>query len=166
MMPKFDISTFCQIIQDYKITSILIVPPILLALLKDPVVKNYDLSSLKSCGCAAAPLSKGLTEEFTKKFNVPIIQGYGLTEASPATHVIKSSNVVPGSIGQLIPNLECKVISETGEELGYNQPGELCVRGPNIMKGYLNNKDATDACIDSEGWFHTGDVVRVDESGE
>ncbi|CAB5369665.1 unnamed protein product [Rhizophagus irregularis] len=94
-----------------------------------------------------------------------IVAGYGLTEASPATHLAKIDNIVPGSVGKLISNLESKILSEDGKELGVDQPGELCVRGPNIMKGYLNNKEATDACIDGEGWLHTGDIVTVDKFG-
>ncbi|CAB4392602.1 acetyl-CoA synthetase-like protein [Rhizophagus irregularis] len=165
VIPKYELSTFCRIIQDYSVNRITVVPPIILSLVKDPIVKNYDLSSLLVCLCAAAPLSKELSDEFTKIYNVPIIQGYGLTEASPATHLAKIDNIVPGSVGKLISNLESKILSEDGKELGVDQPGELCVRGPNIMKGYLNNKEATDACIDGEGWLHTGDIVTVDKFG-
>ncbi|UZO21568.1 uncharacterized protein OCT59_013955 [Rhizophagus irregularis] len=96
---------------------------------------------------------------------VPIRQSYGATEYS-FTHFVKYAENIPiESIGKPIPNVECKIISEKGKELGYKQEGELCVRGPNIMKGYLNNKEATDACIDNEGWFHTGDIAKVDEFG-
>ncbi|GBC08858.1 hypothetical protein RclHR1_08430007 [Rhizophagus clarus] len=165
VIPKFNLSTFCRIIQDYRVNRITVVPPIVLSLVKDPIVKNYDLSSLRVCVCGAAPLSKELSSEFTKMYNIPIKQGYGLTETSPATHSTKIDNIIPGSIGKPLPNIECKIISEDGEELGVDQPGELCVRGPNIMKGYLNNKEATDSCIDSEGWFHTGDIATVDKSG-
>ncbi|PKC72363.1 acetyl-CoA synthetase-like protein [Rhizophagus irregularis] len=96
---------------------------------------------------------------------VPIRQSYGATEYS-FTHFVKYAENIPiESIGKPIPNVECKIISEKGKELGYNQEGELCVRGPNVMKGYLNNKEATDAYIDNEGWFHTGDIAKVDEFG-
>lgn len=166
IIPKYELSAFCRIIQDYRVNKITVVPPIILSLVKDPIVKNYDLSSLQLCLCSAAPLSKELSNEFTKIYNVPIKQGYGLTEASPATHLTKTDNIVPGSIGKLISNMECKILSEDGKELGVDQHGELCVRGPNIMKGYLNNKEATDACIDGKGWLHTGDIVTVDKFGE
>jgi 4-coumarate--CoA ligase len=164
-MPKYDLSTFCKIIQDYKVDTIQVVPPIVLSLVKNPIARKYDLSSLRACGCAAASLSKEIVDKFVEMYNVPITQGYGLTEASPATHLSRINDSIPGSVGKLIPNVECKILSEKGEELGYDQPGELCVRGPNIMKGYLNNKEATDTCIDSEGWLHTGDVLYVDKSG-
>ncbi len=166
IMPKFDLTTFCKIIQDYKVNSIPIVPPIVLSLVKSPIAKQYDLSSLKLCVSGAAPLSEAIIDEFTKTFKIPVKQAYGLTETSPATHIVNTNDIVPGSIGRIIPNVECKIVSENGEELGYDQPGELYVRGPNVMKGYLNNKEATDACIDREGWFHTGDVAIVDKSGE
>jgi 4-coumarate--CoA ligase len=166
IIPKYELSTFCKIIQNYRVNNITVVPPIILSLVKDPTIKNYDLSSLRLCLSSAAPLSRDLSDEFTRIYNIPVKQGYGLTEASPATHLTKTDNIVPGSIGKLIPNIECKIISEDGEELGVDQLGELCVRGPNIMKGYLNNKEATDACIDNEGWLHTGDIVTVDKSGE
>ncbi|CAG8448074.1 925_t:CDS:2 [Funneliformis caledonium] len=164
VMPKFDLTTFCRLIQDYKVNTIPIVPPIIVLLVKNPIARKYDLSSLKFCLSGAAPLSKELAEEFTKIFNIPIKQGYGLTE-TPVTHISKTDLVVPGSVGRLVSNMECKFLSEKGEELGYNQPGELCIRGPTVMKGYLNNKAATNACIDPEGWFHTGDIAMINELG-
>jgi acyl-CoA synthetase (AMP-forming)/AMP-acid ligase II len=169
MMPYFDFNLpeFCKIIQEYQVNVIHIIPSIALSLVNNPISRNYDLSSLRSCISAAAPLSKDLAVNFNKKFNLPIKQYFGTTETS-LTHLVRDADnsVPPESIGKLIPNVECKIISEEGKEVGYNQPGELCIRGPNIMKGYLNNKEATDACIDSEGWFYTGDVAKVDEFGE
>jgi 4-coumarate--CoA ligase len=162
---EFDLPTFCKTIQDYKVNVIHIVPSIAMSLVKNPISGNYDLSSLRSCISSAAPLSKELAETFAKKF-VPIRQAYGTTEFL-STHFVKYADNIPvESIGKLIPNVECKIISKEGKELGYNQEGELCVRGASVMKGYLNNKEATDACIDSEGWFHTGDIAKVDEFGE
>ena len=102
-----------------------------------------------------------MAKQFTERFKVPINQAYGLTEASILTHF--SDGNIPGSIGKPVLNVECKMINEKGKECRY---GELCIRGPNIMKGYLNNKKATDACIDSDGWFHTGDLATVDKYGE
>ncbi|CAI2174849.1 6743_t:CDS:2 [Funneliformis geosporum] len=164
IMPKFDLTTFCRIIQEYKINAIPVVPPIIVLLVKHPIARKYDLSSLNICLSGAAPLSKELAEEFNKMYNIQIKQGYGLTE-SPITHVSATDLVIHGSVGRLLPNMECKILSQGGEELGYNQPGELCIRGPTVMKSYLNNKAATDACIDPEGWLHTGDIATVDETG-
>jgi len=89
-----------------------------------------------------------------------------LTETSPTTHILPFDNWrVFGSIGQLIPNLEAKIVDEEGRELDVGQDGELCLRGPNIMKGYLNNPEATKKTIDTEGFFHTGDIAHVNEEG-
>jgi 4-coumarate--CoA ligase len=167
MIPDFRLPQFCKIIQDHKVSVLTIAPPMVSSLLRDPNTKQYDLSSLQLCIIAASPLSNALAEEFTKKFHVRINQGCGLTEASPVTHYVKTSNeIVTGSIGRPIPNIECKVVSKNGEELEYNKPGELYIRGPNVMKGYLNNQEATDACIDNEGWLRTGDLATVDNDGE
>jgi acyl-CoA synthetase (AMP-forming)/AMP-acid ligase II len=148
---------FCKLIQDYKVNVIPIVPPIVLSLVNNynnPNCSQYDLSSLQFCLISASPLSEELAENFTYMFNVPIRQCYGLTETTTT-----------GSIGKILPNIECKIIDEKGEELEYNQPGELCIRCPYIMKGYLNDKEGTNKCIDSEGWLRTGDLATVDKSG-
>ncbi|POG80767.1 hypothetical protein GLOIN_2v1512565 [Rhizophagus irregularis DAOM 181602=DAOM 197198] len=139
---EFDLPTFCKTIQDYKVNVIHFIPSIAMSLVKDPISRKYDLSSLRSCISSAAPLSKELADSFARMF-VPIRQSYGATEYS-FTHFVKYAENIPiESIGKPIPNVE--------------------FRGPNVMKGYLNNKEATDACIDNEGWFHTGDIAKVDE---
>ncbi|CAB4394608.1 unnamed protein product [Rhizophagus irregularis] len=165
---EFELESFCRIIQHYKVNIAPIVPPIILLLVnKISLIKErkYDLSSLKLIISSAAPLSGDLCKEFVETYNVPIKQAYGLTETSPFATAMKTHEIVDGSIGVLIPNMECKVISEDNKELGYNKSGEFCFRGPNIMKGYLNNKEATKACIDSDRWFHTGDFGYVDPQG-
>ncbi|CAB5348745.1 unnamed protein product [Rhizophagus irregularis] len=165
VISKFDFEPFCRIIQDYKVTITHIVPPIILALVKNPKAKEYDFSSLQLVISGAAPLSKELSESFYKEHKIKIKQGYGLTETSPVALLGYTNDSTPGCCGILLPNLECKLINEDGQEVGYNTPGELCLRGPNIMKGYLNNKQATDESIDKDGFFHTGDIVKVDENG-
>ncbi|CAG8605429.1 3264_t:CDS:10 [Paraglomus occultum] len=161
ILPKFDLTLFCTTIQKYKVNLAHVVPPIVLLLTKDPTARTFDFSSMQVFTCAAAPLGESLTKEFYDLYKVPVKQGYGLTETSPLTHIDITSNPTFGSVGNLIPNLEAKIISEDGKELGYHEHGELCVRGPNVMKGYWKNKEATDACFDSEGFFHTGDVATV-----
>lgn len=167
-MPRFDFEQFLEAIQKYRVTLSHIVPPIVLKLAKDPALDKYDLSSLKVIFSGAAPLGAELSVECMKRIHCGIRQGYGMTETSPVTH---SSPADPkqmrhGSVGPAAPNTECKLIDPaTGAEMDINQEGEVCVRGPQIMKGYLNNPEATASTIDSEGWLHTGDIGYADEAG-
>ncbi|RIB11913.1 hypothetical protein C2G38_2132530 [Gigaspora rosea] len=144
IIPKFDIKNFCYCIQKYKISYVHVVPPIVVALAKYPDIKYYDISSLRMILSAAAPLGKESSEEFYKILQIPIKQGYG-------------------SVGGLLPNVEAKIVPVEGLELGPNE-GEICVRGPNLMKGYLNNDEATKASFDEDGFFYTGDIARVDDN--
>jgi acyl-CoA synthetase (AMP-forming)/AMP-acid ligase II len=167
-MPRFDLEQFLQIIQDYGITRAHLVPPIVLGLAKHPVVERYDLSSLKAIVSAAAPLGEDLAHACAQRLGCIVKQGYGLTETSPVTHVNPDdpSKIKVGSVGNIIRNTECKIIdTETGEELGVDQEGEVLIRGPQVMKGYLNNPQATAETIDDEGWLRTGDVGYVDGDG-
>ena len=166
--PRFDLEQFLAMIEKYRVTLSHIVPPIVLKMAKDPIVDNYDLTSLKMIFSGAAPLGPELTRECMQRIKCGIRQGYGMTETSPVTH---SSPPDPakmklGSVGPPAPNTECKLVDPaTGEELGPNQEGEVCVRGPQNMKGYLNNPGATARTIDKDGWLHTGDIGYADEGG-
>ena len=168
MTPRFDLEQFLQLIQKYRVTLSHIVPPIVLKLAKDPLVDKYDLSSLKMIFSGAAPLGEDLSRECMQRIGCGIRQGYGMTETSPVTH---SSPADPakmrlGSVGTAAPNTEVKVVDpESGAELGPNQVGEICVRGPQIMKGYLNNPEATARTIDAAKWLHTGDIGYADQDG-
>jgi acyl-CoA synthetase (AMP-forming)/AMP-acid ligase II len=167
-MPRFDLEQFLSAIQKYRVTLSHIVPPIVLKLAKEPIVNNYDLTSLKVIFSGAAPLGPELTKECMQRIGCSIRQGYGMTETSPVTH---SSPADPtkaklGSVGPPAPNTECKLADPaSGAELGPNAEGELCVRGPQNMKGYLNNPEATARTIDADGWLHTGDIGYADEDG-
>jgi len=167
-MPRFDLEQFLKLVQSYGVTMAHIVPPIVLALSNSPLVDEYDLSKLHTLFCGAAPLGEALTKICMERLNCKIRQGYGMTETSPVTHSSPSSpnNVKFGSVGVLAPNTECKIVClETGVAQPARTEGEICVRGPQIMKGYLNRPEATAHTIDAEGWLHTGDVGFVDEDG-
>jgi acyl-CoA synthetase (AMP-forming)/AMP-acid ligase II len=168
-LPRFSLEQFLQTMQDYRVTRAHLLPPILLALAKQAIVGRYDLSSLKVIYTGAAPQDENCAWECEKRLKCLDKQGYGMTEAGPL--VLYNADENPetrrlNSVGFLPPNSEGKIISGgTGAELGVNQPGELCVRGPHLMQGYLNQPEETAQTIDDEGWLHTGDMAHVDQHG-
>jgi acyl-CoA synthetase (AMP-forming)/AMP-acid ligase II len=167
-MPRFELEQCLQIMQTYKVTFANVVPPLVLALAKSPAVDKYDLSRLHTLISGAAPLSEALASAAAGRLRCRVVQGYGLTETSPVTHVTRldGGTVKLGGIGPPVPNTEAKVVDvTTGAELGPREEGEICVRGPQVMKGYLNQPDATRAMIDGDGWLHTGDIGYADEDG-
>ena len=168
MMPRFDLAQFLSLIQKYRVTLSHIVPPIVLKLAKDPLIDDYDLSSLKTIFSGAAPLGAELSRECMARIGCGIRQGYGMTETSPVTHSspADAAKMKLGSVGPPAPNTACKLVDPaTGEELGPNEEGEVCVRGPQVMKGYLNNPQATARTIDADNWLHTGDIGYADDDG-
>jgi acyl-CoA synthetase (AMP-forming)/AMP-acid ligase II len=175
-LPRFDLEQFLRTIQEQKITRAFVAPPIVLALAKHPMVDQYDLSSLRSILSGAAPLDEALGLACQNRLgnDVQVAQGYGMTELSPVSHTSPDPGCEPagagptpkGSIGYAVPNTECRLIDlATGTDASTGQPGELWVRGPQVMAGYLNNSGATAETLDGEGWLHTGDVAVVDEHG-
>jgi acyl-CoA synthetase (AMP-forming)/AMP-acid ligase II len=166
-MPRFELEQCLQLLQKYRVTFANVVPPIVLALAKSPVVEKYDLSALRTLFSGAAPLGAQVAEAARDRLGVRVVQGYGLTETSPVTHATRSNaDQKLAGIGPPIPNTEAKVVEvATGAELGVNQEGEICIRGPQVMKGYLNRPEATAAMIDPEGWLHTGDIGYADADG-
>ncbi len=172
-MPRFDLEEFLQLIEKHKISYAHLVPPIILALAKHPMIDKYPPKSLRYVFSGAAPLGGEVAQECRDRLaafgaDLTVTQGYGMTELSPVSHMNPDTPDVidAASIGPAIPNVECKFVDiETGAELGENETGELWVRGPNRMIGYLNNAEATAHTIDDDGWLHTGDVGYVDDKG-
>ncbi len=164
-MPRFDMEQALGLIQEHKVTQFYAVPPIVLGLAKHPAVDNYDLSSMRKIFCGAAPLGGDLAEEAAARVGCPVVQGYGMTELSPISHATAGEDSKPGSNGVTVPNTECRIVDPMGEDQGPDGEGELWVKGPQVMRGYLNNDEATAATIDSDGWLHTGDVARIDADG-
>lgn len=167
VMVKYDLETWCSLIQDQKITVSYLVPPILLQLAKHPLVDRYDLTSLRMLSSGAAPLTNELIEAVYKRLKVPVKQGYGLSETSPATHVQlwEDWHRTMGSVGRLLPNQTAKYMSPEGTELPVGETGELWIKGPNIFLGYLNNPEGTLNALTEDGYFRTGDVGRQDSEG-
>ncbi len=165
-LPRFDLEQALSIIQDRKITRFFVVPPIVLALAKHPLVDQYDLSSLKQVFSAAAPLGAELEAAAAARIDCSVVQGYGMTELSPVSHISIPGRSKPGTVGLTTPNTEIRIVDpQTGEDQDVDRVGELWVRGPQVMKGYLNNQSATEITIDPEGWLKTGDIAFIDSEG-
>ncbi|MEU6416714.1 4-coumarate--CoA ligase family protein [Streptomyces spiralis] len=171
VLPRFDLETFLAAIETHRITGLYVAPPIVLALAKHPAVARYDLSSLTYVISAAAPLDATLARACSKRLRLPPIgQAYGMTELSPGTHVVpldRLHDAPAGTVGRLIAGTEMRIVSldDPDKDLGTGESGEILIRGPQIMKGYLGRPDATAQLIDTDGWLHTGDVGHVDEDG-
>ncbi len=165
-MPRFDLEMFLRLHQDYGITRSFVAPPIVVALAKHPLVDSFDLSALEQVFSGAAPLSAELALEAGKRLGCEVVQGYGMTELSPVSHLTPPGHFKPGSVGVTAPNTELRIVHPaSGEDLGPDENGELWVRGPQVMKGYLNNPEATALTLDDDGWLHTGDIGYVDGDG-
>ncbi|OAD70167.1 hypothetical protein PHYBLDRAFT_115569 [Phycomyces blakesleeanus NRRL 1555(-)] len=161
VMGKYDVEVFCRLVQKHKITIANIVPPVAVHLAKHPAVKNYDLSSLRIIGCGAAPLSREHIDALHKRIPVHVRQGYGMTETTAGCIY-----QIIGSTGVLLSNMEAKLIDEDCNginKLGPDEAGELVIRGPQIMKGYLNNTIANSETFLEDGWMRTGDIAKYDQ---
>lgn len=174
IMPKFDLPNFLQLIQNQKCSCVFIAPPIAVALTKVPLVKQFDLSSIRLIVSGAAPMDEALGAALVEQIPCHLLQGFGMTELSPVSHVtpLNSPHVPYGSIGVAVPNVSFKVVDPvTGIEVekvpnGRTTAGEMLVHSPSRMLGYLNNQAATDATITADGFLHTGDIVEVGPHGE
>jgi 4-coumarate--CoA ligase len=165
-MPRFDMVEALQAVQELKITRFFAVPPIILGLAKAPIVDDYDTSSVRQIFSGAAPLGAELAAEAGARLGCEVVQGFGMTELSPVSHCTVEGDYRPGTSGVTISNTESRIVDpDTGEDQGVGERGELWVRGPQVMTGYLNNPQATAETIDADGWLHTGDIAIIDEHG-
>jgi len=167
-MPQFDLEQYLRLTADYRVRRAYLVPPIALALAKNPIVDKFDLSNLEFVTSGAAPMGRELEEDCGARIGCMVKQGYGMTEASPVTHFTPEDPLFArsGSCGLLVPNTECRIVHlETKKDVGAGEHGELLIRGPQVMMGYLNNADATAQAVDDDGWLHTGDVGYADADG-
>jgi acyl-CoA synthetase (AMP-forming)/AMP-acid ligase II len=166
---RFDLRRFLEAIQRYRISSAFLTPPVVIELIKNPAVEEYDLSSLRSILCAAAPLGPEAEQAAAERLGCTVRQGYGMTEATGpvSTNLVASDGILRrGSVGQLVPSTEARIVDlADGRELAPGEAGEILVRGPQVMKGYLNNPEATSVSLEPDGWLHTGDVGSADGEG-
>ncbi|ORZ13198.1 hypothetical protein BCR42DRAFT_419377 [Absidia repens] len=167
VMSKFDLKRYCELIQKYKVTIATLVPPIAVLLAKSPIVPNYDLTSLRMITSGAAPLGKEHIEQLYQRIKAPVRQGYGLSESCSGFiyQSIQAGDV--GATGRLVSHALVKLVDPDGNELGDDQPGELLLKGPYQMKGYINNQKANEETFTADGWMRTGDVAKYDsKTGE
>lgn len=167
--PRYSLDGFLRMVQEHRVTRAFLAPPMVLGLSTSDESAGYDLSSLRLAICGAAPLDVEVTERAERRLGCLIRQGYGMTEAGPGTHAVSDAEFAtspPGSIGRLLPSTEARLVDPaTGEDAPAGEPGELWIRGPQVMAGYLDNPAATADTLVEDGWLRTGDIVRRDESG-
>ncbi|HNP87462.1 MAG: long-chain fatty acid--CoA ligase [Chloroflexi bacterium SZAS-1] len=163
------IDNVMNIIQKERCTIFPGVPAMYIGIVNHPKISEYDLKSVKACISGSAPLPMEIQEKFGQITGGRLVEGFGMTEASPVTHCNPVYGTRKnGSIGIPVPDTEAKIIDlETGEELpiGGEKEGELCVRGPQVMQGYWNQPEETKGTVDSDGWLHTGDICKTDADG-
>ncbi|WP_199844770.1 4-coumarate--CoA ligase family protein [Streptomyces sp. DSM 15324] len=179
VMPRFELAAFLGTIQEHRVTYGFIAPPVAVALAKHPQVDEYDLSSLSVVLSGAAPLDADLGSAVAERLDVRVLQGFGMSELSPVSHVMPrdggqdrfGESAPLSSCGWPVPNTVNKLVDPaTGKEIAYpadglSAPGELWVKGPNVMTAYLGNPQATADTIDADGFLHTGDLAQVDGAG-
>ncbi|KAL8230548.1 hypothetical protein R6Q57_000326 [Mikania cordata] len=169
LMERFDFGNMLKALEKYKVTFMPVSPPLVVAMAKSDLVPKYDLSALRLIGCGGAPLGREVAKSFAARFpDVLIVQGYGMTETGGGVTGMNRPEECEyyGSAGRLSCNVEARIVDpETGEALSPMQQGELWLKGPMIMKGYVKDKEATAATMDSEGWLKTGDLCYFDSDG-
>lgn len=170
VLPRFELDSFLGAIERHRVSRLYVAPPIVLALAKHPAVDRYDLTSLEHIVCSAAPLDARLALACSARLGLPPVrQAYGMTELSPACHAVPLDAQDPpsGTVGRLLPSTEMRIVDldDRTRTVGPGEEGEIAIRGPQVMRGYLGRPDDTAAMIDKDGWLFTGDVGRVDDDG-
>jgi long-chain acyl-CoA synthetase len=172
LIPKYDVEALLTAVRDYRPTFFPAVPTIYISLLNHPKAKEYGIARVRAFNSGSAPLPVEVIERFERMTGGTLNEGYGLSEASPVTHSTPAlARRKPGSIGLPLPDTDMKIVDlEDGtREVGINEEGELCIAGPQVMKGYWNRADETAIALraDDAGrtWLYTGDVARMDEDG-
>jgi len=161
LMRRFDLERWLALSERYRATFLFGPPPVVLAVTKSPLWGKFRLDGLKSMGCGAAPLGADLHKEFELHTGVFLRQGFGLTEATAATSIAPNDRTIQkfGGCGYLLPSCEARVVDPAdGRDLGSGETGEIWLRGPNIMKGYWNQPEATAQTLVADGWLRTGDI--------
>ncbi|KAK4763653.1 hypothetical protein SAY87_013091 [Trapa incisa] len=170
-MESSDLGTLGRAIQQFKVSHVALAPPSVVAMVKGRggLIDDYDLTSLEVVFCGGAALRRAIVEGFCDRFpHVQLAQSYGLTETTGRIFatVDPLESEVLGATGRLLPNCEAKIVDPTTDvALAPSESGELWVRGPSIMKGYIDDDEATRAVLDSEGWLRTGDICYIDDDG-
>jgi long-chain acyl-CoA synthetase len=168
LVPRPQPEPLLETIGKFKPTFAPLVPTMYIGMLNDPSIENTDMTSIKGCFSGSAPLPVEVIKDFEKKTGAVIVEGFGMTESSPVTHVnpFAGGNRKVGSIGLPISDTQCRIVdlADWEKEVPEGEPGELLIKGPQVMKGYWNNPEATAETI-TDGWLHTGDIAQIDEDG-
>jgi 4-coumarate--CoA ligase len=165
MSARFDLERFCQLVEEHKPERAHLVPPIILGMAKSPIIDKYDCSSLRQIVSAAAPLGIEVELAAKARLGCEIKQAWGMSEISPIGTLNSDSSSKPGSVGPLCPSTHAKVVDFEGKSLPPHVDGELLVKGPQVMMGYLDDPEQTRECLSASGWLRTGDICHYDDEG-
>lgn len=167
LMPTFDPAEALRLIAEHRVTTMFGVPAMFLFMSQHPVFADADLSSVRSFICGGAPVPEPLIHRYGER-GIPFAQGYGLTETAPLALVLRTDEVgvkIGAAGNQVLPLSDVRLVDANNQPVPAGARGEICVRGPQVMTGYWRNPEATAAVIDTEGWFHTGDIGQADDEG-
>ncbi|KAK0370746.1 hypothetical protein CLIM01_11904 [Colletotrichum limetticola] len=169
-MRKFSLELLLSTIQGFRVTHLLLAPPVVVMLLKSNLLSRYDVSSVRSMFCGAAPLQPELSKRLEQVFSggqARSRQGWGMSEATMAVTLFAPDEFDPlhKGVGYILPNMQMKIVNDDGREVGSNEEGEALIRGPNVFKGYYKNPSASEEAWTKDGWLKTGDIVSIQESG-